>query len=44
MFDDGWKRITAMIIGFFVAMPFAVWKWVEIIIWIVKHVNVSFEG
>lgn len=44
MFEDAWKGITAMVIGFFVTVPFAVWKWVEIIIWVVKHVNVSFEG
>ena len=22
-------------------VPFAIWKWVEIIIWIVKHVHIS---
>lgn len=41
MGDDGWKALTAMIIGFFITIPFVVWKWVEIIIWIVKHVHIS---
>ena len=22
-------------------VPFAIWKWVEIIIWIVKHIHIS---
>ncbi len=41
MFEDIDKAIVATIIGFFVAIPFAIWKWVEIIIWIVKHVHIS---
>ena len=35
--------ITFVIIGFLVTVPFAVWKWVEIIIWIVKHVHISIQ-
>lgn len=41
MGDDGWKALMATVIGFFITVPFAVWKWVEIIIWIVKHVHIS---
>lgn len=41
MGDDGWKALMAITIGFFFTVPFAVWKWVEIIIWIVKHVHIS---
>ena len=44
MFEDAWKCITAMIIGFFITVPFAIWKSIEIIIWIVKKVHISFEG
>lgn len=42
MFEDVWKGITVIIIGFFVTVPFAIWKWVEIIVWIVKHIHISF--
>lgn len=41
MFEDIDKAITASVIGFFITIPFAIWKWVEIIIWIVKHVHIS---
>ena len=40
MFEGAWKGLMIMIIGFFVTVPFAVWKWVEIIIWIMKHVHI----
>lgn len=35
--------IDFVIIGFLVTVPFAVWKWVEIIIWIVKHIRISIQ-
>lgn len=41
MLEDAWKAMVAITIGFFVTVPFAIWKWVEIIIWIVKHVHIS---
>ena len=41
MFEAPWKGLVAIVIGFFVTVPFAIWKWVEIIIWIVNHVHVS---
>lgn len=41
MFEDIDKAIVATTIGFFITIPFAIWKWVEIIIWIVKHVHIS---
>jgi hypothetical protein len=42
MFEDAWDGTIVMIIGFFVTLPFAIWKWVEIIVWIVKHIHISF--
>lgn len=40
MGDIDFKPILFMCIGFFVTVPFAVWKWVEIIIWIAKHIHI----
>lgn len=37
MNDDVWK----VIVFAFVCVPFAIWKWVEIIIWIVRHVRIG---
>lgn len=37
MFDNIWK----VIVFGFICIPFAVWKWVEIIVWLVKHISVS---
>ena len=41
MGDIDFKPIIFMCIGFCVTLPFAIWKWVEIIIWLVKHVHIS---
>lgn len=35
--------ITFVLFGFLVCVPFAIWKWVEIIIWIVKHIRISVQ-
>ena len=32
--------IKFAIIGFLVCVPFAVWKWIEIIIWVIKHIRI----
>lgn len=36
MFDDPFDSMVAITIGFFITVPFAVWKWVELIICFVK--------
>ena len=41
MFKDTFDALFLMVIGFFITVPFAIWKWVEIIIWIVKHIHIS---
>lgn len=41
--DDMFDGLFLMVFGFFLTLPFAIWKWVEIIIWIVKHVHVSIQ-
>ena len=36
--------IDDLIKWFFILLafvPFAIWKWIEIIIWIVKHIHIS---
>ena len=43
MFDDAFDAMIAITIGFFITVPFAIWKWIEIIIWIVNHVHVSVQ-
>lgn len=35
--DDLFKAFIVLLC----LVPFAIWKWVEIIIWIVKHVHIS---
>lgn len=43
MFDDMFDGLFAMMIGFFITVPFAVWKWIDLIIlfvkWVGKHWN-----
>lgn len=41
MFDDAFDALWLIVIGFFITVPFTIWKWVEIIIWIIKHVHFS---
>ena len=41
MFKGAFDSLFLMVIGFFITVPFAIWKWVEIIIWIVKHIHIS---
>lgn len=40
---NAFDGLFAMAIGFLVTIPFALWKWIEIIIWVVKHVKISFQ-
>ena len=38
--------IDDLIKWFFVLLsllPFAIWKWVELIIWVVKHIHISIK-
>jgi len=37
MDKDAWK----VIIFAFCCIPFAIWKWIEIIIWLVKHILIT---
>ncbi len=41
MFGEQFKAIIAFVIGFFITVLFAIWKWIEIIIWIVHHVHID---
>lgn len=36
-------RIGFVVIGFMVCVPFAIWKWIEIIIWFIKHISITFK-
>ena len=38
--SDPIKDLFKMIFVLLAFLPFAIWKWVEIIIWIVKHVHI----
>jgi hypothetical protein len=39
--DDFFKGLFAYALGFFIVLPLATWKLIDIIVWIVKHVGVS---
>jgi len=41
MGDYDFSGVFLLAIGFFITVPFAVWKWVEIIIWLVNHIHIS---
>lgn len=43
MMEDLFDGLFLIVIGFFIIVPFAIWKWVDLIIllvkWICKHWN-----
>ena len=41
MGDYDLSGLFFFVFGFFITVPFAIWKWVEIIIWLVKHIHIS---
>ena len=42
MLDDKiFNGLLFFIIGFFVTVPFAIWKWIDIIVWFAHHVNIN---
>lgn len=38
--SDPINDLVKMILILLCCVPFAIWKWIEIIIWIVKHVRI----
>ena len=41
---DSWDIIVFTFFGFFIILPLAVWKVIDIIIWICKNVNITIGG
>ena len=41
MSDGPLDDLVKMFFILLALVPFAIWKWIEIIIWIVKHVHIS---
>jgi len=41
---DDFNVIMIPFFGFFAILPLAIWKVVDIIIWLVKNVNITFGG
>lgn len=43
MDDDLFNSLFLLVIGFFITVPFAIWKWIDLIImfvkWFCKHWN-----
>lgn len=44
MFEGLGKAITSLFFVTAVAVPLALWKVIEIVVWVIKHVRISFDG
>lgn len=43
MYGDAFKGLDYILWGFFILLPFAAWKAIDILIWIYQHIRVSIQ-